>query len=176
MPRRLSSKPLGGIYDDFCETYQVKASRLFWRLIQIGPRVFYALGLGPLIGRHVLLLNTIGRKTGRPRVTPLVYQQRSDVFIVASARGPSADWLRNVLANSKVRVRVGRHQFKAFAEVTIDPERIADYLQHQIERNPTMFGAILRSEGFSSTPSREELVRFAPKRPMVIIYPEKDAA
>ena len=154
----------------------MKAPRLFWLLTQIGPRVAYALGLSPLIGRLVLLLTTIGRKTGRPRVTPLVYEQRDDTFIVASARGPSADWLRNVLANPNVRVRVGRHQFEAFAEITTDPESIADYLQHQIERNPGMFGAILRSEGLSSTPSREELVRFAPKRPMVIIYPEKDAA
>jgi deazaflavin-dependent oxidoreductase (nitroreductase family) len=109
-------------------------------------------------------------------VTPLVYEEQGDTIIVASARGPSADWLQNILANPKVRVRVGRRQFDAIAEATSDPERIADYLQRQIERNPNMFGAILRFEGLSSRPSRGDLVHFAPRRPMVTICPIKDAA
>lgn len=154
----------------------MKAPRFFWRLIHIGPRIAYALGLGPLIGRFVLLLTTFGRKSGRPRVTPLAYEERNNTFIVASARGPSADWIRNIQANPKVQVRVGRRQFDALAEATTDGEKIADYLQRQMERNPRMFGAILRSEGLSSTPSRAELVRFAPGRPMVTIRPINDAA
>jgi deazaflavin-dependent oxidoreductase (nitroreductase family) len=96
--------------------------------------------------------------------------------MVASARGRSADWLRNLQANPKVSIKVGRRQFDAMAEAITDPEKIADYLQRQIERNPTMFGAILRSEGLSSRPSRADLVAFAPRRPMVTIYPIKDAA
>jgi len=128
----------------------MKAPRFFWRLIHFGPRIAYALGLGPLIGRFVLLLTTSGRKSGRPRVTPLVYEQRGGTIIVASARGHSADWLRNILANPKVRVRVGRRQFDGIAEATTDREKIADYLQRQMERNPAAFGAILRSEGLSS--------------------------
>jgi deazaflavin-dependent oxidoreductase (nitroreductase family) len=153
----------------------MKAPRLFWRLIHFGPRIAYAIGLGPLIGRSILLLTTFGRKSGQPRVTPLVYEEQNDTIIVASARGQSADWLRNILANPKVSVRVGRRQFDAIAEATSDPEKIADYLQRQIERNPTMFGAILRSEGLSSRPGRADLVAFAPGRPMVTIRPIKDA-
>jgi len=34
-------------------------------------RLLYRLGLGPLVGRVVLLLTTTGRKSGLPRVTPL---------------------------------------------------------------------------------------------------------
>ena len=169
-------KPSGVICALFQNVPLMKAPRFFWRLIHIGPRIAYALGLGPLIGRFVLLLTTYGRKSGRPRVTPLVYEQRGDTIIVASARGRSADWLRNIQANPKVRVRVGRRRFDGIAEVTTDPERIADYLQRQMERNPRMFGAILASEGLSSTPSRAELVRFAPRRPMVTIRPIDDAA
>jgi deazaflavin-dependent oxidoreductase (nitroreductase family) len=154
----------------------VKAPRCICRIIQIGPRVGYALGLGSILGRSILLLTTRDRKTGRPRVTPFVYEQEGEAFIVDSARGPSADWLRNVLANSRVRMQVGRRKFEACAEITKDTEKIADYLQHQIERNLAMFGAILRFEGLSQPLSRDELVRFAPKRPMVMIYPDRDAA
>ena len=154
----------------------MKAPRFFWRLIHFGPRIAYALGLGPLIGRFVLLLTTTGRKSGRPRVTPLVFEQQGETILVASARGASADWIRNIQANPRVRVRVGRRQFDGLAEATTDGEKIADYLQRQMERNPRMFGAILRSEGLSSRPSRAELVRFAPGRPMVTIRPINDAA
>ena len=153
----------------------MKAPRLFWRFIHIGPRIAYTLGLGPLVGRSVLLLTTFGRKSGRPRVTPLVYEEQGNTIIVASARGHSADWLHNILANPKVSVRVGRRQFDAIAEVTSDPEEIANYLQRQIDRNPTAFSAILHSEGLSSGPSRADLIHFAPKRPMVTIHPIEDA-
>ena len=154
----------------------MKLPCLFWRLFHFGPRIAYAVGLGSLIGKSILLLTTRGRKSGLPRITPLVYEELDNVIVVASARGHAADWLRNVMANPKVSVRVGRRQFNAVAEVTCDSERIADYLQRQIERNPAMFGAILRAEGLSSEPGRADLVRFAPKRPMVTIRATKDAA
>ncbi len=153
----------------------MNASRIFWRITQIGPRVAYALGLGQLLGKSVLLLTTRGRKTGRSRVTPLVYEKQKDIFIVASARGQPADWIQNILVSPRVRVRVGRREFDARAEVSKDPELIADYLEHQIERAPAMFGSILRREGLSVPPTRAELVRFAPKRPMVLLYLENDA-
>ena len=95
---------------------------------------------------------------------------------MASARGRSADWLRNIESNPQVRVRIGRRQFDGTAEVSTDPEQIAGYLQRQIARSPRAFGAILRAEGLSSPPTRAELVRFAPNRPMVTIRPLDDAA
>jgi deazaflavin-dependent oxidoreductase (nitroreductase family) len=153
----------------------MKASRLFWRLIHIGPRAAYAVGLGPIIGRFVLLLTTVGRKSGRPRVTPLVYQERGDTILVASARGLSADWLRNLQANPRVRVRVGRRSFEAVAKATTDGEKIADYLESLMARNPRIFGAILRMEGLSSRLSRAELVRFGHRRPLVTLRPVNDS-
>ncbi len=59
------------------------------------------------MGRSVLPLTTTGRKSGLPRVTSLVYEQQGDSITVASARGHSADWFRNVQANPRVRVRAG---------------------------------------------------------------------
>ena len=150
--------------------------RFFWRSFQVGPRIAYALGMGDLVGKFVLLLTTHGRRSGRPRVTPLVYELQGDTILVASARGQSADWLRNIQTNPQVSVRVGTRRFDGLAEVCSDPEKIADYLERQFGRNPRAFGAILRSEGLSSPPNRADLLRFAPNRPMVIIRPVPDAA
>ena len=60
--------------------------KYLWRLMRIPPRVAYAIGLGPLIGRHVLLLTTTGRKSGLRRVTPLQYEEIDGVFYIGSAR------------------------------------------------------------------------------------------
>lgn len=154
----------------------MKAPRSFWRLIQFGPRMAYSIGLGPLVGRSVLLLTTFGRKSGLPRVTPLVYELRGEAILVASARGPAADWLRNLQANPRVTVRVGSRRFEGIAQQSADPEEIADYLQRQLDHNPRAFGAILRADGLPTAPSRADLVLFAPKRPLVIIHPTRDAA
>jgi deazaflavin-dependent oxidoreductase (nitroreductase family) len=154
----------------------MKIPRLIWRLIQFGPRMAYAIGLGPLVGRSVLLLTTFGRKSGLARVTPLVYEQRGEAILVASARGAAADWLRNIQANPRVIVRVGGRRFEGIAQQSTDPEEIADYLQRQLDRNPTAFGAILRADGLPTAPSHADLVLFAPKRPLVIIRPTREAA
>ena len=152
----------------------MKAPRFFWRIIHFGPRIAYALGLGPLIGRFVLLLTTYGRKSGRPRVTPLVFEQQGETILVASARGAAADWIHNIQANPQVRVRGGRRELNGLVEVTTDSEHIADYIERLTKRNPKAFGAILRAEGLPFTPSRADLLRFAPQRPMVTIRPTHD--
>ena len=58
----------------------MKLTRLLWRLFHLGPRIAYAVGLGPLVGRFVLLLTTTGRKSGLRRVTPLVYERRGQTI------------------------------------------------------------------------------------------------
>ena len=151
----------------------MKTARIFWRLIQIGPRAAYAIGLGPIVGRFVLLLTTTGRKSGRPVVTPLLFAHTEGTYLVASARGNSADWLRNIAACPNVHVRVGSLSFDARAEVVSDVSKVADYLQRQIDRNPRAFGAILRLEGLRWVPSRGELQKLATKRPMVALHPAR---
>ena len=51
-----------------------KTPRFLLRLLHLPPRLAYAIGLGPLLGRFVLLMTTTGRKSGRRRVTPLQYE------------------------------------------------------------------------------------------------------
>jgi hypothetical protein len=71
---------------------------------------------------------------------------------------------------------MGHLEFDGIAQPSTDPQEIADYLQHQFDRNPRAFGAILRAEGLSSPPSRADLLRLAPSRPMVTIRPIHDVA
>jgi len=145
-----------------------KLPKFAWRLMKL-PHIFYKLGLYRLMGSFVLLLTTTGRRTGRKRVTPLQYEEIQGVYYIASARGPKADWYRNILTNSNVEVQVKSNSFRGLAKPTVDPKRIADFLEVRLKRHPVMMGNLLRSEGLPQNPTREQLESFAQDSAMVVI-------
>src|SRR5919107_327824 len=58
----------------------------------------------------ILLLHTVGARTGQDRVNPLTYLPDGDRFVVfASDRGAPRhpDWFHNVVASPSVQVEVG---------------------------------------------------------------------
>jgi hypothetical protein len=57
------------------------------------PILQYKLGMGWMIGKYVLLLTTIGRKSGKPRHTPLeyIYDKENDRYRIAAGWGGKTD-------------------------------------------------------------------------------------
>jgi deazaflavin-dependent oxidoreductase (nitroreductase family) len=92
--------------------------KFFRRVITAGNLWLLKLTGGRLgnsfLGREVLLLTTVGRKTGKPRTLPMYYMQDGDrFFLVASNAGLSEDpvWLKNALASPTVSINLrGRKQ------------------------------------------------------------------
>ncbi len=148
-----------------------KLPRRIWRLLRLPPRFAYAVGLGPLIGRFVLLLTTTGRRTGIKRITPLQYEEIDGSYYIAAARGTRTDWLKNIEADPRVAIRVGSHQLQCHADVIRDVEQIADFLTFRLERHPRMIGAIMRAAGLPPSPDREQLREYARERPLVRLRP-----
>jgi len=63
-----------------------------------------------LRGAPVLLLTTIGRKSGQPRTAPLLYlREGDDVVLVASKGGMSHSplWFHNLQANPDCEIEIG---------------------------------------------------------------------
>ncbi|WP_225730116.1 MULTISPECIES: nitroreductase/quinone reductase family protein [unclassified Nocardia] len=52
------------------------------------------------------LLETIGRKSGQPRITPIGGARVGDEFWLVSEHGTDSDYVRNLMANPAVRVRI----------------------------------------------------------------------
>ena len=52
------------------------------------------------------LLETTGRRTGLPRRTPVCDGRDGGSFWLVAQRGRAADWVRNIEANPRVRVKV----------------------------------------------------------------------
>ena len=149
-----------------------RLNKRLWRLMRIPPHVAYAIGLGPLIGRHVLLLTTTGRKSGTPRVIPLQYEEINGIFYIGSARGDKSDWYRNILADPKVEVRVKSRRFVGMAEAIDDLERVAEFLEIRLARSPRMMGNLFRLVGLPQEPNRAQLQQYASNRTMVVIHPQ----
>jgi len=150
--------------------------RFIWRLFRfLPPRIAYSLGLGSLVGRFVLLLETTGRKSGLPRVTPLQYDEVDGIIYVGSARGVKADWYRNLAANPNVEVTVGSRRFRGCADLITDPLHVADFLEKRLKLHPILAATVMRIEGLGATPSREQLEQYAKRRALVAIQPDDDA-
>ena len=135
-------------------------------------RLLYAMGLGPVIGRFILLLTTTGRKSGLQRVTPLQYEKIGAEYYVGAARGLKADWVRNLQSHPRVEVRVGARRLQATAEVVTDPGRFADFLEVRLQRHPWMIGLIMqKAHGLPRRPSRAQLEELAKSEVFVILHP-----
>lgn len=64
-----------------------------------------------------LHLTTTGRRTGRPREIEIWFTRRRGRYYVIAEHRRRAHWVRNLLADPRVRVRVGRRSFAGTARV-----------------------------------------------------------
>lgn len=81
---------------------------------------------GPFEGAPLLILHHTGAKSGKERVTPLVYQEVDDEYaIFASKAGAptNPDWFHNIVANPEVEVEIGTDTIVATARVLDSDER-----------------------------------------------------
>lgn len=150
----------------------------FWsrmKNIQHIHRILYRIGLGPIVGKIILLLTTTGRKSGMKRVTPLQYEEMDGRYYLGSARGTKSDWYRNIEADENVEVRVKNRSFRGVAETVTDPIRIADFLEIRLQRHPHMMGFLMqKAHNLPKRPSREQLLKLAASEAMVIIQPVEE--
>lgn len=77
-------------------------------------------------GARVLLLTTVGRRTGRHRTTPLIYTEHGDTYlVVASNWGEPAHpgWLYNLMADPAGWVQLGGRRRPVSARLLAGAER-----------------------------------------------------
>ena len=80
----------------------------------VNPFVRRALehGLAP---RTHALLETKGRRSGLPRRVPVGNGLRGDQFWIVTEHGYAADYVKNIQADPRVRVKVGRRWYSGTA-------------------------------------------------------------
>lgn len=104
-------------------------SALFQMFMRLHVGVYRATGGklgGNLAGNKILLLTTIGNKSGQARTVPLVYfEDDGKTYIVASAGGAPAHpaWYKNLSAKPEVTIEMGSKKLSAKAVTTERAER-----------------------------------------------------
>lgn len=81
---------------------------------------------GSYANRALLLLTTIGAKSGREYTTPVAYTRDGDriVVIASFAGGPrNPDWYHNLVAHPTATVELGTERFTVKATITSGEER-----------------------------------------------------
>ncbi|MET9962946.1 nitroreductase family deazaflavin-dependent oxidoreductase [Streptomyces sp. NPDC006326] len=80
-------------------------------------------------GTQTLLLTTIGRVSGKPVRTPLIYGEEEGRYFVVASKGGAPEhplWYRNLTAHPEVRIQVGPKTMQGTAR-TATPEERARY-------------------------------------------------
>ena len=91
---------------------------------------------GPFEGATLILLHTIGAKSGLPRVNPVdctILDKGIAVYASADGATKSPAWFHNLVAHSDVQVELGTETFDAVARVTTGVEH-AELLERQKDR------------------------------------------
>jgi deazaflavin-dependent oxidoreductase (nitroreductase family) len=86
----------------------------------------------------IAVLETIGRKSGQPRRTPVTNGLGDGVFWIVAEHGRQAGYVRNIEANPRVRVRIGQQWHEGHARLVPedDPRERLRYIgsMHPIAR------------------------------------------
>ena len=81
---------------------------------------------GMFEGRRLMLLHTVGARTGAPRVCPLMYQKLPVGFAVFASKGgadTNPHWFFNLLVHPEVSVEIGTATLPLRARVAEGDER-----------------------------------------------------
>jgi deazaflavin-dependent oxidoreductase (nitroreductase family) len=96
------------------------------------------------VGRKlpVTMLETTGRKSGQPRLTAVGGRVVDDQFWMVSEHGEHSDYVRNIKADPKVRVRLGGQWRTGTAHLLPDDDAVA-----RLSQLPGMNSAVVKLMG-----------------------------
>ncbi|MCG5437843.1 nitroreductase family deazaflavin-dependent oxidoreductase [Micromonospora foliorum] len=81
---------------------------------------------GQFAGAPLLLLHTVGAKSGQPRVNPMMYQKVDGGYAVFASNGgapTNPDWYHNLLAHPIAQAEIGTDKVELVARVAAEDER-----------------------------------------------------
>jgi deazaflavin-dependent oxidoreductase (nitroreductase family) len=70
-----------------------------------------------LVGEEYCYLTTIGRVSGRPHEIEIWFGLQNNTLYLLSGGGNQSDWVKNLLKNPSVTVRIAQHTFAGTARL-----------------------------------------------------------
>jgi deazaflavin-dependent oxidoreductase (nitroreductase family) len=132
--------------------------------------------------RCVMMLTTIGRKSGLPRTNGVSYMPVGDNYIIFAGWGVKSDWYKNLLANPDVTIQVGSKKIKDTAKPVDDAARRRDLMLQMRKRSgqcgpPEPVRSVLKATGlFDYEGELDMAVKQEGQLPVVEIIPTSGAS
>ncbi len=146
--------------------------RRLWRL----PLWLYRMGLGPLMGRRIMLLTHIGRVSGKQRQAVIeVIEHDEHGYVAASGFGPRADWYQNVLKTPAVTIQVGGRIVPATA-APLPADEGAKIMAGYAPRHPAVARQLCKIMGFAVDGSTDDYREVGRRIPFVRFTPHACSA
>ena len=131
--------------------------RLFWYLNKFFMVPIFRLGLGSIVGNpitgYIMVLKTVGRKTGFLRYTPVNYAIQNGCIYWVAGFGTVTHWLHNIKANPDVELILPGRAVSGLAEIVTDPEE-AFRASWQVHKNAGLPGFFAGFNPYTITPEQ----------------------
>jgi deazaflavin-dependent oxidoreductase (nitroreductase family) len=106
---------------------------------------------GPMQGQPLMILHTIGARSGQERESIVTYSREGDRYVIAATKSGAPNnpaWYHNLQAHSQVKIETGGETFGARATVVTGEDRDRLYAQHaeqlpQFREYPTMTDRVI---------------------------------
>jgi deazaflavin-dependent oxidoreductase (nitroreductase family) len=108
------------------------------------PIVVFRAGLGAVFGSRMLMLEHVGRRSGRSRyvVLEVVGHPSPEVYVVPSGFGERSQWFRNIMVHPDVKVSVGRRRGARAVTRRLSTAEADLTLRRYIDRHPRAWAAL----------------------------------
>lgn len=143
-------------------------SRFLYRL----PIYMYRIGLGRLMGSRFLLLEHVGRRSGKLRQNVLEvvrWDKAAGTIYVVSAWGDKSDWLRNLRAHPAVTINVAGTRYSANAIPLARDESERELLDYA-QRYPRAAKELSRLLGYHLDGTPEDFAALAEQMTIVELH------
>lgn len=121
------------------------------------PKFAWRFGLGPVVGRYIMILTQIDHKTGNPTKTSTQFFEMNGIKYVVNLFGVQSQWYRNVLANPRVSVQTSDGTEQMVAVPISQDEELITIMEWLLNRNPKFLASFLHE--FGVQPSRENILQ-----------------
>ncbi len=153
---------------------QVRPPRGLRRLLFRLPVYLYRCGFGWVFGDRLLLLNHIGRISGKQHRTVLevvTHDPADGSYVVASGWGPTAGWYRNVLQTAKVGIQVGTRTLPVTAMPLSRDDGAEIFAQYAAQHRGLARHLLPRLMGFSVDGSEADFRAVGRQLPFIRFIP-----
>ena len=109
------------------------------------PVQLWRLGLGPLMGHHMVLITQTGRKSGLPRRTMTELYRINGRKYAPSGFGRRAQWYRNIEADPRVTIQMAEGAESMRAVRVVEDEELLRIMEAVQGRSEAMYRLHLSS-------------------------------